>query len=246
MCILPYAHIGKVTAYIFLILSIHELAHILCAFLFHYPIEKVIIYPFGLAAQISYIGYGRIEKEVCIIAAGPLTHVFIPFLLLGMLRFQVISQSFYEYLLMMNASILVFNVLPIYPLDGGRLLQSLFHCFLRYKSAQRATFLASVFFIFFVIYMGVMQGVSAYFVFVFLFVQNALSLKGIALSQLRFFHYRMYHPVNYPIKMNDKTDLFRSRSNMMHMRKGWISEQEWLAYKFSNPQSDQSKKSREK
>ena len=38
----------KIVLYIFMMLTIHELAHILIARLFHYPIRKIIIYPFGL------------------------------------------------------------------------------------------------------------------------------------------------------------------------------------------------------
>ena len=64
----------KIVLYIFMMLTIHELAHILIARLFHYPIRKIIIYPFGLAAQISYIGYGSLIKETLILAAGPFTH----------------------------------------------------------------------------------------------------------------------------------------------------------------------------
>ena len=68
----------KIVLYIFMMLTIHELAHILIARLFHYPIRKIIIYPFGLAAQISYIGYGSLIKETLILAAGPFTHMLQP------------------------------------------------------------------------------------------------------------------------------------------------------------------------
>ena len=46
--------------YIFLILSIHEMAHILMACAFHYRFEKITIYPFGLSAQIKNLGYGNL------------------------------------------------------------------------------------------------------------------------------------------------------------------------------------------
>ena len=89
----------KIVLYIFMMLTIHELAHILIARLFHYPIRKIIIYPFGLAAQISYIGYGSLIKETLILAAGPFTHMLQPLLLSFLYQQGVLSLAFYTYLL---------------------------------------------------------------------------------------------------------------------------------------------------
>ena len=96
----------KIVLYIFMMLTIHELAHILIARLFHYPIRKIIIYPFGLAAQISYIGYGSLIKETLILAAGPFTHMLQPMLLSFLYQQGVLSLAFYTYLLQINAAFL--------------------------------------------------------------------------------------------------------------------------------------------
>lgn len=232
LLVLPYLHIGKIIFYIFLMLSIHELAHILCASFFHYPIEKVHVYPFGLAAQISYIGYGSIMKEVCIIAAGPLTHVCIPFFIHLLQSYAVISPSFASYLLMINASILMFNLLPIYPLDGGRLLQSFFHCFLRFKRAQQLTYLCSMVVVLVVFYMQLLHGLSGTIVLVFLLLQIILSWKDMSFHQLQFFRYRLQHPSHDPLIMNEKSDLYRARYNMMREKSGWLVEEKWLYRRF--------------
>lgn len=133
----------KIVLYIFMMLTIHELAHILIARLFHYPIRKIIIYPFGLAAQISYIGYGSLIKETLILAAGPFTHMLQPLLLSFLYQQGVLSLAFYTYLLQINAALLVFNLLPIYPLDGARLLQNFLHCFFPFQTANRICYFGS-------------------------------------------------------------------------------------------------------
>lgn len=78
LLLLPYLRVARLIGWIFIMLTLHEMAHIACAILFRYPIEKVTVYPFGLAATISHIGHGSLIKEVIIISAGPLMHVVFP------------------------------------------------------------------------------------------------------------------------------------------------------------------------
>ena len=227
-----YANVGKVIGWIFLMLSIHELAHILCAIMFNYKIEKLCIYPFGLSADISHIGHGDLFQEIMIISAGPLMHVCFPYLFQFAYEMDYISLSFMQYLYQINASILLFNLLPIYPLDGGRLLQAFFHCFLRYKKAEQAMMIVSMIILMFVIYFHLLNGISSIFVFIFLCIQLCLSWRMLPYSQLQFYHYRHKHPVNYPLCFNKKSDLFRGRYNLMRYRNTWIKEEDWLNYRF--------------
>lgn len=64
LILLPYLGVGKIIGWIFFILSIHEMAHIIYAIMFHYEIERVIIYPFGLSAQIAHMGHGSVFHEI--------------------------------------------------------------------------------------------------------------------------------------------------------------------------------------
>lgn len=230
--ILPFLPVVKIICYIFLMLSIHEAAHVLCALSFGYAIEKITIYPFGLAASITDIGLGNLQKETAIIAAGPMMHLLFPFLFRFLASMNWISNSFCSYLIMINASIMMFNLLPIYPLDGGRLLQSFFHCFLRFDTAQRATMAGSFCFIFVVFYSHMLQGFSGIAILFFLLCQVCIAYKDRKYITMRFLHYRYQHGCKYPLIMNEKEDLYRGRYNIIHVKKGWIPEANWLRYLF--------------
>lgn len=225
-------NLTKTILLMFFMLSIHEGAHMLVAHLFHYPIEEVIVYPFGLCAKMKYIGLGNVFYEMLIIGAGPFTHVFFPFIFAFLLSCNFISQAYYEYLCMLNMSILVFNLLPIYPLDGGRIMQSLYHMVFRYTTAQKFTLLTSILNIYLLFHYRIMNTVSAYFAMGFLLLQILVGWKQIASSRLQFYHYRKNHPVNFPTRFNKSHDFYRSWSNMLKCEKGWISEEEWLRYYF--------------
>ncbi|GEL77458.1 hypothetical protein TMU01_16930 [Tenuibacillus multivorans] len=66
--------------------------------------------------------YNRSSKEELIVTiAGPAQHIWI-YALLGLLNFINVQHVFLDQLFMINTIILLFNLIPILPLDGGRLV----------------------------------------------------------------------------------------------------------------------------
>lgn len=224
--------------YIFLMLSVHENMHIFVGKCFGYPVEKVVIYPFGICAQMEYMGYGNIIHELCIVIAGPSVHFLFPFIFQWLANISVISSPYMDYLNMLNTSILIFNILPIYPLDGGRVLQCFIHFILPYRKAQVTTLIVSFFNLLLLYYYKFLNGVNGFIIIIFLAFQIWIGFQQITLSQLSFFHYRYLHPVKGKDKLNKKDDLYRSRHNIMIRKNGWMKEHDWLSlyfHKFKHP-----------
>lgn len=230
--LLPFLPVSKVIFFIFIILSVHEMAHIFFARIFRYQIEKIIIYPFGICASIPDLGFGNLIKEMLIICAGPLTHVFIPFLFYWFLQLKWISPIFYDYLLVVNANILIFNLLLIYPLDGGRFMQTFFHSLFVFKTAQKLTFSFSILCMIVLIYFHFINGISALFVLFFLCLQIFMSWREQTLQALKFYYYRSLHEVSGKIILHQKHDLYRGRYNYIKSKRGWQDEKKWLQYNF--------------
>ena len=87
-----------------------------------YQISKLTMYPFGCGAEIEHIDHGSTLEEVIIILCGIGMHLFYPACFALMHRAGLISSAYQNYLTHLNASVMLFNLLPVYPLDGGRLL----------------------------------------------------------------------------------------------------------------------------
>jgi len=75
--------------------------------------EKIEIMPFGLRASFSENFDDKKIKEIFVILAGPLTSLALAILC-------TTQEAIYS-----NILILVFNLIPIYPLDGGRIIKGI-------------------------------------------------------------------------------------------------------------------------
>ena len=106
------------------------------------------IMPMGLSIEfeVSKEEYNkRIEKankfqrkKMWIAVAGPVTNILI-ILLLGIVK-EKISNILYQEMIYANLLICLFNLLPIYPLDGARILKAIIHI---KKGGKRANEIAN-------------------------------------------------------------------------------------------------------
>lgn len=137
---------------LFTIVIIHELGHACTALSFGWRLKKIELLPFGGVAEVDEHGNRSIKEEALVIVAGPLMNVIM--IIVGFLFLQagVISSSFAYLFIEYNVIILLFNLLPIWPLDGGKLLQLVCSLVLPYKKAiERSLFISGACFLLYVI-----------------------------------------------------------------------------------------------
>ena len=132
---------------LFLIVLMHEFGHAFACRSVGGIAERILLWPFGGIAFVR--PPARPGAELWSIAAGPLVNVAL-FPLLALVRVFVFrsgaafhSPDLYRLVVMIgyiNVGILIFNLLPIYPLDGGQILRSLlWFPFGRIRSLQIAS-----------------------------------------------------------------------------------------------------------
>ena len=119
---------------LFLIVLLHEFGHALACRQVGGTANQIMLWPLGGVAYVD--PPPRPGATLWSIAAGPLVNVaLLPILYgLGMLsRSSALgwaatmpdAHAFLRAIFFINLSLLVFNILPIYPLDGGQILRSL-------------------------------------------------------------------------------------------------------------------------
>ncbi|PFG05539.1 site-2 protease family protein [Bacillus sp. es.034] len=125
------------------IITIHELGHGLMAQSFSWRVKKIALLPFGGVAEMDEHGNRSLMEEFWVVTAGPLQHVWLIAVGFGLLEFGLISQDTFSLFFQLNMMVLLFNLLPIWPLDGGKLVSLLLATKLNYLRAYEYTLLFS-------------------------------------------------------------------------------------------------------
>lgn len=112
----------KTYSYIMLFALIHELGHIIAGLLLKLKVKIIEIMPFGISVNFEAYGYGKLieNKKVLIALAGP----SINFLIALIIGFSNTNIEVKHTIIYSNLLLGFFNLIPIYPLDGGRILKS--------------------------------------------------------------------------------------------------------------------------
>ena len=131
-----------ITLLLFLCVVIHELAHSLTAVRMGFPVRDIVLLPLGGVAQMERMPE-RPSQELLMAIAGPLSNLIIAGLLavagsllspvsigsgLGRLLLHPTNLGWKDmlpYLIVTNVGLALFNLLPAFPMDGGRVLRAL-------------------------------------------------------------------------------------------------------------------------
>lgn len=125
----------KIYGILMLFALIHELGHMLVGILLGFKPEKLEIMPYGVSVGFNVkcedynkkIKKGNMLaiKKLIIALAGPLTNFIITTIfLMANINFFGIER---ELVIYSNILIGIFNLIPIYPLDGGRAIKNILH-----------------------------------------------------------------------------------------------------------------------
>lgn len=107
---------------LFIIIFIHEMGHAGAAHFFKWRIKKIQLLPFGGVAEVDEHGNRPLKEELIVILAGPLQHIWLMGAAVLLHQINVIDSGTYQLFMTHNITILLFNLLPIWPLDGAKLI----------------------------------------------------------------------------------------------------------------------------
>ena len=127
----------KEFAMIFLIIIVHEFGHLFIALCFKWNIDRVVVYPFGGCLKFDEIVNKSLRDELFILLGGPVTQVLFYFFVLYLSIKGFMTHRNFLLFKSYHYSLLFFNLLPIYPLDGGRLLNILMNYILPFKKGNK-------------------------------------------------------------------------------------------------------------
>ena len=128
----------KIYALVMAFALIHELAHLICGVILEFKPSELKIMPLGFSIEFQNIvkDYNKkvlksniiAIKKIIVASAGPLINFAIT--IIGV-KLNLDTDIIY-----CNFLILIFNLVPIYPLDGGRILKNILKIFYGNRKAN--------------------------------------------------------------------------------------------------------------
>lgn len=170
---------------LFIVIAIvlfHELGHYIAASFFKWRIKGIMLWIFGGVMETDEHGNRPFLEDFIVTIAGPVQHLFI-YLLVYLNSFeqmQIISPPISDTVFFYNTMILIFNLLPIWPLDGGKISFLVLAKFFPYRKAHDIILIISmgVCLLFLILQFVLFSfNLSVFLITVFLLKENRLEWK---------------------------------------------------------------------
>jgi len=129
---------GRAAAMMILSLGIHEAAHYFTALALNVPFHKLRLTPFGGLSQIDNPYVISAPRLCAVSAAGPAANLLALLTTASLCHWRLLSVHTAAELIHINALLMLFNLLPALPLDGGRILYALLSVFIPRRRAVEA------------------------------------------------------------------------------------------------------------
>lgn len=222
----------------FIIIFVHEIGHVISATYYHWNIKTINFYPFGGLIKFDEQINKPIKEELIIVISGLFMQSLLYFFICILHNFYYISDNLFFAFQKYHYSILLFNLLPIYPLDGIKIINLLFSKIFPYKFSHLLSLIISyIFIVIFIIY-SFKNSLS----------MNTLLIISLLISKLieerknhkyyfnKFVFERYLYNFNFKsikiINNNKIKKMYRDKKHVFKVNKDYVTEKNMLKNKF--------------
>lgn len=220
------------------IIIVHEIGHLLIGMLFKKEVESVSFYIFG--GYIKFKGYVNTSFfEDFMIGIGGFLSQFTYYLLMVLFyKLNIITYVYFSLFQNYCMGIFLFNLIPIYPLDGAVFMELIFMKLLPFKTAHKLVLYASVFIAFVVFFLSIYYSLAINYLLIIVLIikQIYVEYKDHDLIFNKFLLERLLYDFKFRkkhiFKHNKFTKMYKGRSHTFKDKYIYRSEKQMLKKKF--------------
>ena len=140
-----YAFTGKIFVFVIctLVALIHELGHSFTAERLGYRLDKIVLMPFGAVITGNIKGL-NVKEQIKVALSGPLVNLYLSIGFYALWWLFPLTYTVTSSIVDVSNQMLLMNLLPFFPLDGGRVLLAVIAYFTGEEKAQKICKIISV------------------------------------------------------------------------------------------------------
>ena len=226
----------KSISIIMLIIIIHELGHIYFLRKYDYTVKRIEIYPFGGVTKIDKNINTPLHQEMYISIGGIIFQMILFLIFIILYETGTINDNTFFIFKKFNYIFMIFNLLPIVPLDGNVLVNCLLERYLPFKKAYFINIVISIIFVLLFLTYNYVFSFNNYVIVSFLVYKIFMAIKEFKYIHNRFLLERYLYEFPYRKIANERgnsTDILKKET--LHFFKAdnrYIHEKQVLSKLF--------------
>ena len=222
----------KEFAMVMLIIIVHELGHLTAAKYYKWNFDKIAIYPFGGCCRFDDKINRSLKEELIILITGPLFQIVLFFIIALLQEKGLMTYRNYTIFKTYHYTLLIFNLLPIYPLDGGRILNIIINYKLPYKKGNKIVVLLSLINI--IIMMFFYKNLNFILMSILILMELLLYLKrqNYLYNRMLLERYIDKYSFNKEKIIKNKDSMYKEKRHVIYFKGKYITEKDYLKERF--------------
>ena len=209
---------GREMLIIYFILIIHEIGHYIFFRYYNIEVNKIVMYPYGGMIDNNMLINTNSKKVLIISLGGIFIQIILYFIIFLLYKIGFVESSFYNMFFKYNLYIILFNLIPIYPLDGFKILNSLLELVLSFKLSLKFSIIFNfIFIMLFFLYLYVFK-INNYIIIIFLLCSLVNYIKSIKYILNKFYLERVIYDIKYDgiVSVRCVNDMYKNKYNYIN------------------------------
>ena len=216
------------------LIIIHEMGHIIISKILSYKIDKVIIYPYGGFVKLNTRINTKIENDLLVAISGIIMQSIYFGIIFFLYRNGIVREYIYSLFLLYHKSMLIFNLLPIYPLDGAKIVNLILSKYFSFNIANYISIVISLITVIFFLYSDIYENNYSIILVIGVLMKNIYKFyKDISYIYNRFILERYLFKFNYKkVIIKNKDKMYKNRVHIFNDNGKLMNEKEYISTFF--------------